>query len=296
MRRLALILALVLLPSLAYAQALGPSSGGGASTSVTSGTTAITGGADKSVCFDDVGVINCGDVGFQYTKSTGSLKVSSLGVGVAPPGTAGDAYVNTSIGVGATPSTVAGRIDFGAANGPIIIGNRLSLGRLEFFVNGGTYSQGFYIQSGGITHFLQSIGADSGIVIGSDNNANTMAREPLNFVTASIATATNYGCFKTVKAITIENFEVSDELATGCAAGSVMRVYSCGASAPANAACSGGTQLTTGTTSTTAGTVVDGTINSANVAAGQYVCAQTQALGASCSAVQLSGTVMARPQ
>jgi hypothetical protein len=55
-----------------------PSSGGGGSTAIVSGTTTITSGADKSVCFDDGGIINCGDSTLQYTKGTGSLAATTF--------------------------------------------------------------------------------------------------------------------------------------------------------------------------------------------------------------------------
>lgn len=132
-----------------------------------------------------------------------------------------------------------------------------------------------------------------------DNTVGSMSRMPLSFDAGSIATvttATNFACFKTVKALTIENNEGVLYSNTACAAGgAVIRTYDCGATAPTNANCSGGTQLTTVSLGTVVGTVVDGTVNSANVAAGEYVCAQIQAAG-SCTAIDFDVTSMARPQ
>lgn len=130
----------------------------------------------------------------------------------------------------------------------------------------------------------------------NDNATVSMARMPLTFSTSSTTTATNFGVYKTVKAITIENVECLDAVATSCTGGSVVRLYDCGTSAPTNANCSGGTQLTTCTTSTTAGATVDGTVNSAGVAASHYIGEQIQALGANCTAVGIAVTAMARPQ
>lgn len=51
--------------------------GGAAATSITSGTTTITGGTDTSPCFQDgaspLGVINCGDNGWSWNKTTNAL-------------------------------------------------------------------------------------------------------------------------------------------------------------------------------------------------------------------------------
>jgi hypothetical protein len=132
--------------------------------------------------------------------------------------------------------------------------------------------------------------------IGSDSAISTWPRMPMVFSIAqtSISTGVNLACTKTVKAITIENDEGVWSIGASCSA-PVIRVYDCGTSAPANAACSGGTQLTTNTLSGTAGTVTDGTISSANVAAGHYMCAQIQAAG-SCTTLYGQETLMARPQ
>lgn len=47
----------------------------GGSGGITSGTTVITGGNDTSVCFDDGGVINCGDTGFLFSKTPNTITV-----------------------------------------------------------------------------------------------------------------------------------------------------------------------------------------------------------------------------
>lgn len=132
--------------------------------------------------------------------------------------------------------------------------------------------------------------------IKADNLVSTLPRMPIAFSIAqtSISTGVNLACTKTVKAITIENDEGTWSIGASCN-GQVIRVYDCGTSAPANAGCSGGTQLTTNTYSTTAGTVTDGTISQASVAAGHYMCAQIQASG-SCTTMYGQETLMARPQ
>lgn len=48
----------------------------GVSTAVTSGTTPISGGATTQVCFNDAGVLACGDAGLVYNKTTDLLSPS----------------------------------------------------------------------------------------------------------------------------------------------------------------------------------------------------------------------------
>lgn len=150
--------------------------------------------------------------------------------------------------------------------------------------NGATFQVGFSVTSGLIT-------------LNGDNGVSTMARLPLDFTTSGItSTGVTFGIYKTVRAITIENFEGLAEIDTSCASGSTLNIYDCGTSAPANAACSGGTSLANVVLSTTPGTAADGTITSANVAAGHYIGAQISALGTSCTALTASISAMARPQ
>jgi hypothetical protein len=61
--------------------------GGGGSTTIVSGTTPITGGADKQLCFNDGGVISCGNAGLTFSKATGLLTASGF-ISVASAGTA----------------------------------------------------------------------------------------------------------------------------------------------------------------------------------------------------------------
>lgn len=49
------------------------------SSTITSGTTAIIGGNNTSICFNDSGVINCGDVGLTFTKGTGIVRIGNSG-------------------------------------------------------------------------------------------------------------------------------------------------------------------------------------------------------------------------
>lgn len=252
---------------------------------------------------------------------SGNFRAGSLGVGVAADGNPGDIAATGGIGLG-TVSSGLGPF----TGGTILLDNYVEgVNNNVYFLLGidntgtsqvnvlkidasnvihfGDNTHGFLLDAGLATTIALSVNGvtklmaqGTGTSLGTDNAVNTMARMPLSFSTSSTTTATNFGVFKTVKAITIENVEVVDELATGCAAGSVIRVYDCGTSAPANAACSGGTQKTTVTTSSTAGTTVDGTVSSAAVAAGHYLGAQIQALGGSCTAVMIALTLMARPQ
>jgi hypothetical protein len=100
---------LVLLPTLAVAQvsSVGVSPGfsnsnrTGTATALVSGTTTITSGADKSVCFDDGGVINCADATLQYTKGTGSLAATTF-VGALTGNS------STATALGANPTDCAG--------------------------------------------------------------------------------------------------------------------------------------------------------------------------------------------
>ena len=50
---------------------------GGGGGGITSGTTIISGGSDTSVCFNDAGVINCGNSGFTFTKTTGPVVINN---------------------------------------------------------------------------------------------------------------------------------------------------------------------------------------------------------------------------
>src|SRR5688500_1387775 len=63
--------------------------GGAAATDITSGTTTITGGADKSLCFDDGGVINCADTGAVFDKTQDFVTTRSYAILVPNAGTTG---------------------------------------------------------------------------------------------------------------------------------------------------------------------------------------------------------------
>lgn len=64
----------------AYSDVVTTKAANPAAGAVSSGGTAITGGADTQVCFNDGGTLSCGDAGLTYNKTTDSLTV---GVGVA---------------------------------------------------------------------------------------------------------------------------------------------------------------------------------------------------------------------
>lgn len=50
-----------------------PAGGGGGGSSIASGSTPITGGADTQVCFNDTATLSCGDSGLVYNKTTDTL-------------------------------------------------------------------------------------------------------------------------------------------------------------------------------------------------------------------------------
>jgi hypothetical protein len=50
-------------------------SGGGGATSITSGTTPVSGGADTQVCYNDAGTLRCGDSGLLFAETPNTLTV-----------------------------------------------------------------------------------------------------------------------------------------------------------------------------------------------------------------------------
>ncbi len=109
------LLALALLAAVpASAQTIIPSGSG--SSSIASGTTACSGGADKAVFFNDGGVANCGSTTLTFDKTTGQLAATSLKSVSSALGTvlnlnnsvviATDASNVLAIRNGATPQTV----------------------------------------------------------------------------------------------------------------------------------------------------------------------------------------------
>lgn len=54
---------------------VGSTLGGGGATSITSGTTPVSGGGNTQVCFNDSATIACGDAGMTYIKGTDTLGV-----------------------------------------------------------------------------------------------------------------------------------------------------------------------------------------------------------------------------
>lgn len=67
--------------------------GGGGTTTIVSGTTPITGGADTQLCFNDGGFAACGDAGLIYAKATDILTMLG-GATVGSVTTAGRATLN----------------------------------------------------------------------------------------------------------------------------------------------------------------------------------------------------------
>lgn len=65
-----------------YAQVGGIRGGGGGSTTITSGTTPITGGATTQVCYNQGGTLKCGDAGLVYDEAT---DIMTIGVQIRTP-------------------------------------------------------------------------------------------------------------------------------------------------------------------------------------------------------------------
>ena len=105
--------------SSAYAQASPLGSGkityfqaGGGSSGIVSGTTAITGGADTQVCFNDAGVMSCGDAGLVYAKATDKLTA-----GIFRAGSGTDAAPSVAVGEDGTGFYLVAANDIGISLG-----------------------------------------------------------------------------------------------------------------------------------------------------------------------------------
>lgn len=274
------------------------------------------------------GTFEAGNAGIGVTPNgvSGDLLTLSVGIGTSPTGTSGD--TNATGGINLGPTSAAGAAP-GAGN--LVIdnvftcnnANNVSVNCLQAMNGSGSLfpvvsvgaTQQFQLGSStgpslslltssfnAITLFSNTTAKlnviSSGVSISGDNAVNSMAREPIHFGTGtltSLVTGTNFDCTKIVKAITIENGTGTSIVDTSCTGGSTLKVFDCGSSAPANAACSGGTAKVTVTLSTTAGTAVAATVNSAAVAAGEYLCAQITTAGTGCTALDASLDIMARP-
>lgn len=85
----AAVAALFVSTQLVFADGMTFPGGGGSSSGITSGTTTVTGGADTQVCYNDAGVIACGDAGLTYNDATDTLTATAF-TGTASVAATGD--------------------------------------------------------------------------------------------------------------------------------------------------------------------------------------------------------------
>lgn len=134
--------------------------------------------------------------------------------------------------------------------------------------------------------------------IGSDSTVHTMARMPMFFdegPEVSLAANESMGTFKTVKAITIENIELDIKKSPTCSVSEQITCYDCGASAGACTSSQTSTIMNAVTIASGATrTSIDESINTANVAAGEYISCLITA--GTCTVSDNSISMMARPQ
>jgi hypothetical protein len=124
-------------------------------------------------------------------------------------------------------------------------------------------------------------GGSSGSITVSSNAEQTMVFQP-GLLSTIVNTKGNF--IKFVKASTVDNIEISAITLTTCTTNPTVTVYECGTST----SCSGPTTIGS-LTVTSAGTVVDGTVSSSAISAGDYVAFAISA--GSCVAINLAATV-----
>lgn len=97
------------------------SGGGGGASGITSGTTTITGGTDTHVCYNDAGVMRCGDAGFTYLEGSDTpVILGNLELGHATQNTiacSGGACTieGASVATGTAANIFTARNTFGSA-------------------------------------------------------------------------------------------------------------------------------------------------------------------------------------
>ena len=132
----------------------------------------------------------------------------------------------------------------------------------------------------------------------SDNPVNTMARMPLRFDEgreAALVPNESMGTFQVVKAMTIENIILDIKVSPTCSVSEQIACYDCGAAAGACTAGQTSTIMSAITVATGATrTSISEPINTANVAAGEYVSCLITA--GTCTVSDNSIQMMTRPQ
>ena len=225
----------------------------------------------------------CWAQGFNNGGYNGGGGGGGGGANLAAPGPIG----------GTTPST--GQFTSIGLGGAIPVGNnsiQLAAG-LDAYIQ---YPAGWWMIY--IAGDLSKVAISSALQIHADTPVNTMARMPLRFDEgreAALAPNESMGTFQMVKAVTIENIILDIKVSPTCSVSEQIACYDCGAAAGA---------CTTGQTSTvmSAVTVATGAtrtsisepINTANVAAGEYVSCLITA--GTCTVSDNSIQMMTRPQ
>jgi hypothetical protein len=182
----------------AHAQTIG-SPPGGVTGTITSGTTPITGGADKQVCFNDGGTLSCGNAGLIFTKSTGLLaptlfNATGVGSAVAPSLAVGNAttglYSVSTTGLGVAVNGV-NKLDYGIT----VAGTWAIATSVIQATNTGYYTAGTVLQFGA-GNTTQAFGMGS---YGGTNNFGFIARSD-GFYGWSSTTGTNvaFGTLDTI--------------------------------------------------------------------------------------------------
>ena len=232
------------------------------------------------------------------------------GANLAAPGPIGGTTPSTGqfTGIGVNTAPVAGSISFpntGGINcgGVGTTGPEIGNATADLCISSGSVSSNisFNNNTSRLGYFNSSTGlftASFGLGISSDSAVSSMARMPFFFdegtETALVANE-SMGTFKTVKAITIENITLDIKKSPACTVSEQITCYDCGAAA---GACTAGQTATimSAVTIATAATrqSINETINTPNVAAGEYVSCLITA--GTCTVSDNSISMMTRPQ
>ena len=221
------------------------------------------------------------------TPSTGQF--TALGINGAAPAIGGGIGFSNTGGINCSGVGSAGP-EIGNENANLCISSGNAGSNIVFSNN--TSILGKFASSGG------AFTATYGVGIGTDNIANTMARMPLRFDEgreAALAPNESMGTFQVVKAMTIENIILDIKVSPTCTVSEQIVCYDCGASAGACTAGQTSTVMSAVTVATGATrTSISEPINTANVAAGEYVSCLITA--GTCTVSDNSIQMMARPQ
>lgn len=141
-----------------------------------------------------------------------------------------------------------------------------------------------YSPSGGtVTSVVAGTGLSGGTIT-STGTLNSNAEQTINFQPGLLATIVNTkgNCIKFVKATTVDNIEATAITFSTCSPNPAVSIYECGVSSTCASS-----PTTIGTvTVTAAGTIVDGTVSSPTISAGDYVCFAISA--GTCVAINIS--------